>query len=218
MAKPHRIDVLQLEPRTEVGTTGAKHARLAGKIPGVVYGHGSSTPIAIDKKLLADLVLSGAKSRIIEASIDGVRDSVLLRRIEAHPISRKPLSVDFQRVKQGEAVTASVNIVTTGTPVGVTEGGGVMDVVTHSLEIKGPAQSIPESLTIDVAALDIHQHVLASQIALPEGFTLLTPPETVVVSVEITRSAVSETPEEATAAAAAAVAAALTPAAPESAS
>lgn len=196
MAKPHRVNVLQLEPRTEVGTTGSQHVRHAGKVPGVVYGHGSSTPIAIDAKQLADLILSGAKSRIIEASIGGVRDSVLLRRVEAHPISRKPLSVDFQRVAQGEAVTASVHVVTVGNPIGVTEGGGVMDVVTHSLELKGPAQSIPEQLTIDVSGLDIHQHVLASQIPLPEGFVLLTPPETVVVSVEVTRAIVSETPEE----------------------
>ncbi|HEY4440974.1 MAG TPA: 50S ribosomal protein L25 [Candidatus Elarobacter sp.] len=212
MAKPHKVDRLVLEPRTEIGTTGARHARLAGKVPGVVYGHGSSTPIAIDAKQLADLILGGARSKIIEASIGGTNDSVLLRRIEADPISRKPLSVDFQRVSKDEAVSATVHVVTTGTPVGVTQNGGVMDVVTHSLDIKGPASALPDHLTVDVGPLDIHQHVTAAQVELPKGFTLLTPPDTIVVSVEVTRAIASETPEEAPAVEGAAPAAAAEPA------
>jgi large subunit ribosomal protein L25 len=201
MSKPHSLTNLVLEPRTGIGTTAAHALRRAGKIPGVVYGHGQPTPITIDVKQLADLILSGHRSHIVEASIGGKKDSVLLRRVEAHPISRKALSVDFQRVAQGEAISASVNIVTVGTPIGVSEGGGVMDVITHSLDIKGPAQSIPDSLTVDVSGLDVHQHITAGQIALPEGFTLLTPPETVVVSVEITRALASDTAPEAGAAA-----------------
>jgi large subunit ribosomal protein L25 len=197
MAKPHTVTLLTLEPREDVGTTAAHRIRREGKIPGVVYGHGRSTPISIEAKQLSDLILSGEKSKIVEASIGGGKESVLLRRVEAHPISRKALSVDFQRVAQGEAISASVNIVTVGVPIGVSEGGGVMDVITHSLDIKGPAQSIPDSLTVDASGLDVHQHITAGQIALPEGFTLLTPPETVVVSVEITRALASDTAPEA---------------------
>jgi large subunit ribosomal protein L25 len=193
MAKPHTITQLTLEPREDVGTTAAHRIRREGKIPGVVYGHGRSTPISIEAKQLSDLILSGEKSKIVEASINGVKDSVLLRRVEAHPISRKALSVDFQRVAQGEAITASVNVVTVGVPIGVSEGGGVMDVITHSLDIKGPAQSIPDSLTVDVSGLDVHQHITAGQVPLPEGFNLLTPPETVIVSVEVTRALAADT-------------------------
>lgn len=203
MAKTHTVKVLELEPRTDIGTTGSQRVRHTGRVPGVVYGHGSSTPISVDARQLSDLLLSGAKSRIVEAKIGGKKDSVLLRRVEAHPLSRKPISVDFQRVSQNEAVTASVHIVTTGTAVGVREGGGVMDVVTHSLDVKGPAQSIPSELTVDVTELGVHQHVSAGDVKLPDGFTLLTPAETIVVSVEVTRSAVSETEEETAAAGAA---------------
>jgi large subunit ribosomal protein L25 len=196
MAKPHNVNTLSLEPRTELGTTGARHIRAAGRIPGVVYGHGQSTPISIDAKELADLILSGARSHIVQASIGKDKDSVLLRRVEADPITRKPLSVDFQRVKRGESIVATVPIVTTGTPLGVRESGAVMDVVTHALEIRGPVQSIPEALTVDVYNLDIHEHITAAQVPLPKGFTLLTPPETIVVSVEITRAIAGAGPEE----------------------
>ncbi len=130
------------------------------------------------------------------ATIGGAPDSVLLRTIETHPITRKPLSVDFQRVKSGEAITASVPVVTTGTPAGVRDQGGVMDLVTHALEIKGPVQSIPDNLTVDVTDLTVHSHVTASEVALPKGFTLITAPDTVVVSVEITRAAAGEEVEE----------------------
>ncbi len=192
MPKQHTVASLTLEPRAGIGTTSSQRLRKTGKIPGVVYGHGEATPIAVDAKQLADLLLSGNKSKIVDASIGDKHDSVLLRRVEAHPISRRPLSVDFQRVSRDEAITSNVTIVTTGTAVGVRENGGVMDVISHTLEIKGPAQYIPDNLTVDVSDLDVHQHVLAGQVALPKGFTLITPPETVVVSVEITRALASE--------------------------
>jgi large subunit ribosomal protein L25 len=193
----HKLTTLTFEPRDAVGTTKAHALRRAGKIPGVVYGHGESTPVTLEAKQLADLILGGHKSHIVEATIGKKRDSVLLRRIDSHPITRKPLSVDFQRVKSGESITATVPVTTVGNPVGVRDQGGVMDVVTHTLDIKGPAQSIPDNLVVDVNELTVHSHVTASQVPLPKGFTLITPPDTVVVSVEITRAAVGEGIEEA---------------------
>jgi large subunit ribosomal protein L25 len=202
MPKHHTVASLTLEPRPGVGTTSSQRLRKTGKIPGVVYGHGEATPIAVDAKQLADLLLSGNKSKIVDATIGDKHDSVLLRRVEAHPISRRPLSVDFQRVSRDEAITSNVTIVTTGTAVGVRDNGGVMDIISHTLEIKGPAQYIPDNLTIDVSGLDVHGHILAGEVTLPKGFTLITPPETVVVSVEITRALASEeAPADAAAAA-----------------
>jgi large subunit ribosomal protein L25 len=192
MSKQHTLSSLTLEPRTKIGTTASHGLRRVGKIPGVVYGHGEATPISVDAKQLAELILSGNKSRIVDATIGGVSDSVLLRRIEAHPLTRKPLSVDFQRVTRDEAITSNVTVVTVGTPVGVRDQGGVMEVVAHTLEIKGPADSIPDNVTIDVSELGVHSHVLAGDVKLPPGFSLMTPADTVVVSVEITRALASE--------------------------
>ena len=202
MPKQHTVASLTLEPRAGIGTTSSQRLRKTGKIPGVVYGHGESTPVSVDAKALAELLHSGNKSKIVDATIGNKHDSVLLRRVEAHPISRRPLSVDFQRVSRDEAITSNVVVVTTGTPVGVRDNGGVMDIISHTLEIKGPAQYIPDNLTVDVSELDVHQHILASQVTLPKDFTLITPPETVVVSVEITRAlAAEEAPAELTEAA-----------------
>jgi large subunit ribosomal protein L25 len=64
-----------------------------------------------------------------------------------------------------------------------------MDVVTHELEVSGPASRIPEHLEVDVTPLGIHQHVTAGEIPLPAGFRLVTPPETLVVAIEPSRTA-----------------------------
>ncbi len=199
MAKRHTLTTLTLDARAGAGTTKSQALRRTGKIPGVVYGHGEPTPVAVDAKQLAELLLSGNRSHIVEATVAGKSDSLLIRKIEAHPLTRKPLAVDFQRVLQGEAVSATVNVVTTGVARGVRDAGAVMDIVTHTLDVKGPAQSIPDHLEIDVSELDVHTHVTAGEVPLPAGFTLLTAPDTIVVTVELARAAVAEGPADETA-------------------
>ena len=194
MSKPHTISRLILQPRQATGTTWSRKARRIGLVPGVVYGHGQATPIAVETKDLVDLLLSGNRSHVVDAQIGDTVDSVLLRRIETDPLTRRPLSVDFQRVGRDETVSAVVPVVTTGSAVGVRDQGGVLDVVTHALEIKGPAQGIPDNLTVDVASLAVHQHVVASQVELPAGFALVTPPDTIVVTVELMRAAAGAEP------------------------
>ena len=184
MPKTHDLGILNLERRDRAGTTTANQLRRRGKIPGVVYGHGEATPIAIDAKELQELLLSGNRAHVVPASIGGISDSVLLRRIETDPISREPLSVDFQRVGRDEAIYATVTIATVGNPRGVREQAGVLDIVTHAIEIKGPAASLPDHLEVDVVDLGVHEHVTAAQVPLPPGFTLATPPDTIVISVE----------------------------------
>ena len=64
-----------------------------------------------------------------------------------------------------------------------------MDVVAHELEVEGPASRIPEHLEVDVTELGVHEHITAADIPLPPGFKLLTPPETIVVAIEPSRTA-----------------------------
>jgi large subunit ribosomal protein L25 len=187
--KTASVGELTIEHRDHTGTSSARAVRHAGKIPGVLYGHGAPNPIAIEAKALEGLLLSGGKSHIVDATIDGVHDSVLLREVQRDPITHRPIHADFQRVTKGEAITASVSIVTTGTPVGVKDEGGVLDFVTRSIDVKGPADKIPESIEIDVAPLNVGEHISASQVPLPAGFTLLTPSDSVILSVEGSRTA-----------------------------
>jgi large subunit ribosomal protein L25 len=189
MAKQATVTSVTIHQRAEIGTTGAKKARREGRIPGALYGHGASEAIAVDAKTLNELLTSGAQSHIVDATIGGKKESVLLREVQRDPITHRPIAADFQRVSSTEAINASVQIVTVGVPPGVKEQGGVMDMVTHALEVKGPAGSLPSHFELDVSALNVNDHITAGDIKLPAGFTLITPPETVVVAVEGSRTA-----------------------------
>jgi large subunit ribosomal protein L25 len=182
---------LAVEQRTRLGTTGAQSLRAVGKVPAVLYGHGVSPEhLALDARAFEDLLHHAGRNAIITLT-DGPRkrQTALVREIARHPVSRRVVHADLQRVTADETIDARLAVVTIGVAEGVRNAGAVMDVITHELEIAGPANQIPEHLEIDVTPLDIHQHITAGEVPLPDGFRLLTAPETIVVSIEPSKTA-----------------------------
>lgn len=191
---------LALHPRTRAGTTAARGERHAGRVPAVVYGHGSDPlSVSVEVKALDELMHAG-RNQLIEAHVDGRTDTVLLREVQRDPVSRRVIHVDFQRVSRSEKIHSTLRIVTVGVARGVKDMGGVLDVILHQLEIVGPADQVPDHLEVDVSDLGLHDHVTAGQVPLPDGFALVTPPGTLVVSIEPSRT--EREAEEAAAAAA----------------
>lgn len=181
---------LVIERRDGGGSTKARSLRHAGKVPGVLYGHGSSESIAVEGRALSDLLHHGGSSGLIELKMGGKKfDTALVREVQIDPVSRKPIHVDLQRVSATETVHTKVPLVTVGTPDGVRNFAGVMDVVIHELDVEGPANKLPEHLEVDVTDLGIHQHVNAGDVKLPAGIKLLTPADTLVVTVESSKTA-----------------------------
>jgi large subunit ribosomal protein L25 len=188
MAKTHApTDTLAIDVRTHSGTTAARALRRAGPIPAVLYGHGAPTAIAIGSKALEELLTRGGKSHILDATIGGRHDSVLLRDVQRDPVTHRPIHADFQRVTKGEAISASVAIAVVGSSAAVRDGA-ILDIVIRSVELKGAADKIPQNIEIDVSELGIHSHVTAGELRLPEGFTLITPAEQVIISIEAPRT------------------------------
>jgi len=182
---------LSIESRANLGTTGAHALRAAGKVPAVLYGHGDAPEhIAVDGHAFGELLTHGGRNAIITL-IDGgrKRQTALVREIQLHPVSRRVIHADLQRVSADETINTRLPIVTVGVADGVRNFGAVMDVITHELEVEGPASRIPENLEVDVTALGVHEHMTAADVTLPEGFKLLTSPETIVVSIEPSRTA-----------------------------
>jgi large subunit ribosomal protein L25 len=182
---------LSIERREKVGTTGAKSLRARGKIPAVLYGHGDATEhIAVDARAFEDLLHHGGRNAILTLTDGGKkRQTALVRQLQLHPVSRRIIHADLQRVSADEAISAQLPIVTIGVAEGVRNFGAVMDVIARELEVEGPASRIPEHLEIDVTALGVHEHVTAADVALPSGFKLLTPPDTIVVAIEPSKTA-----------------------------
>lgn len=182
---------LPIERRDKAGTTGSNALRRAGKIPAVLYGHGSEPlHLAFDAHAFDDLLHHGARTGLITLTIDGKKaDTALVREIARNPVSRRIQHVDLQRVSAHEAVHAKLPLATVGTARGVKDFGGVMDVLVHEIDVEGPVDELPDRVEVDVTELGIHQHCTAADVKLPPGFKLLMPGDTIVVSVEASKTA-----------------------------
>ncbi|MGZ3496674.1 MAG: 50S ribosomal protein L25 [Vulcanimicrobiaceae bacterium] len=182
---------LAIERRDRTGSTVARKLRKLGKIPGVVYGHGSDPqPIAFDARAFEDLLHHGGRTSLITLTTDGKSaDTALVRELQHDPVTHRILHADLQRVSATENVHARLPVVTVGSAKGVKDYGGVMDVIVHELEIEGPANKLPDSIEIDVTPLGIHEHVKAGDIKLPPGFKMATPADQIVVAIEPSKTA-----------------------------
>ncbi len=182
---------LPIEKRETTGTSATHALRRDGKIPGVLYGHGAAPMhLAVEARAFDDLLHHGGRTGVITLTLDGKKaDTALVRALDRDPLSHKVAHVDLQRVSAHEAVHAKLPVTTVGVARGVKDFGGVMDVLVHEVEIEGPVDQLPDHLEIDVTVLGIHQHATAANIALPKGFKLLTAADTIVVSVEASKTA-----------------------------
>lgn len=181
---------LAIEHREKLGTTGSNALRRSGKIPAIVYGHGAAADnVAFDAHAFEELLHHSGRNAIITLTGGGRKQTAMVRELQTDPVSRRIVHVDLQRVSANEAIVARLPVVTTGVADGVRNMGAVMDVLVHELEIEGPANKIPENVEVDVTELGVHDHVTAGNIALPAGFKLVTPPDTVVVTIEPSRTA-----------------------------
>ncbi|HEY9086101.1 MAG TPA: 50S ribosomal protein L25 [Candidatus Tyrphobacter sp.] len=182
---------LSVERRARLGTTGAQALRAAGKVPVVLYGHGSEPEtLAVEARSFEELLHRGGRTGMITLEDGGkTKDTALVREIQRDPVSRKVIHADLLRVSAHEQVRARVRVIAVGNPRGVREFGGVLDLLVHELEVEGSADALPPQLDVDVTDLGIHEHVIASEVPLPAGFTLLTPGDTVVAALEPSKTA-----------------------------
>jgi large subunit ribosomal protein L25 len=162
---------LTAEVRTETGKGVARKLRAAGKVPGVIYGHGRDpqalTLNARDFDRLAERVR--ITSTVIELAMDGKTARTLVRELQRDPIRRTVLHVDFQELVAGEKVNVTVPLRFVGTPEGVKTGGGILEEIVHSLHVECDPANIPDHIDVDVSGLTIGHSLHVSDLKLPEG-------------------------------------------------
>ena len=181
---------LAVTTRHKTGTTASAALRHAGKIPATLYGHSSApASVALDAKAFDELLHAGGKNQLLEITIDGGgRDTALVREVQRDTLTRRVVHADLQRVSATEEIAASLPIVATGVAEGVKNGGGVMDVVLHAIDVTGPANALPEQIEADVTNLGVGDHLTAGELELPPGIALDVDPATIVISVEASKT------------------------------
>ncbi len=153
---------LDIQRREETGKGASRALRRKGRVPAVLYGgkevpvHFSLDPIQLDKELHR----TGFLSKIFEISLDGKKEKALARIVQFHPVTDRPLHVDFFRVTKGEKITVSVPLTfhNEDKSPGI-KRGGVLNILVHNLEIISDMDHIPSSIDIDLTGLEIHDTI-----------------------------------------------------------
>ncbi|AOX20682.1 50S ribosomal protein L25/general stress protein Ctc [Kozakia baliensis] len=153
---------LEVSSRAKAGKGAARATRRAGLVPGVVYGAKQEPSlISIDPRVIhKEMVRGGWRSRLYELNLEGGPIRALMREVQLHPVSDAPIHIDFQRLAAGEKVHVTVAIHVTGeeSAPGI-KRGGVLNLVRHTVEVMVDAEHIPDSFTVDLSQLDIHDNV-----------------------------------------------------------
>jgi large subunit ribosomal protein L25 len=191
---------LDVEDRTERGTRAAKRLRREGYVPGVVYGgkDGESTSFKVNWRDLRQ-VLAG--SALIDLKVGGKTRPVIVKDQQQHPVRDELLHIDLLEVRLDETIQTQVSVHLEGAEEapGIKEGG-VLEHVTHQLNIEALPTDIPEAIVVDVSGLEIAATMHLSEISPPQGVTFLDDPEetilaTVVVPTEVEEPEIEEETE-----------------------
>ena len=165
---------LSAEARERAGKGASRALRNQGRVPAVVYGE-KQEPLAVhvEEKALVKMLHTGHfMNSIVMVDVGGNATRTLPKDVQFHPVTDRPMHVDFLRIAEHATVTVGVPIrfVNEEASRGL-KRGGVLNAVRHELELVCDAAEIPDEVVIDLAGTDIGDSIHISQVTLPEGAT-----------------------------------------------
>jgi large subunit ribosomal protein L25 len=190
---------LPAEARDRAGKGASRALRREGRVPAVVYGERQEPlSIHVEEKLLSKMLSTGHfMNSVVMIDFEGQPQRTLPKAVDFHPVSSRPIHVDFLRIGEHTKVTVAV-------PVRFDheeespglKRGGVLNVVSHELELVCDAASIPNEIHIPLDGLDIGDSVHISEVKLPEGVTPANTDEDFTVATIVAPSAMKAEEEE----------------------
>lgn len=169
-------DVLTLtaEARDRAGKGASRAVRREGRVPAVIYGNKEAAlSIHVEEKRLVKLLSTGFfLNSVIEVEVGGKTYLTLPRDVQFHPVNDRPLHVDFLRVSEDSLLTVNVPVrfENEAASPGL-KRGGVLNVVRHEVELRCPANAIPDDLAVDVTGFELGDSIHISVVKLPKGVT-----------------------------------------------
>jgi large subunit ribosomal protein L25 len=176
----HASNNLTALVREKTGKGASRQARRDGQVPAVLYGHGADPQhLTLPAREFAAVLRNFGTNAVLTLDVAGKEALALPKSIEIHPIRRTITHVDLIIVRRGEKVTVEVNVVVEGDAGPDT----LVNQESNTIEIESDAMSIPEGLTLSIEGAAAGTQFLASQVPLPDGVTLVSDPELLVVNV-----------------------------------
>ena len=174
------VNKLKAAVRGETGKGASRRARRNGKVPAVLYGHGSDPQhLELDGHDFSAVLRHAGTNAVLTLDIEGKEQLALTKSLEIHPIRRNIQHADLLVVRRGEKVTVEVNVIVEGEAV----SGSLVTQDANTITIESDVQSIPEQLTVSIEGAEVGTQFSAASITLPSGVTLVSDPDTLVVNV-----------------------------------
>ena len=178
--------VLNVEVRERTGTGGAREARRAGAVPGVLYG-GSQAPLAISvraNEFRKALYTGKLLGHLVTLKHGNETQPVIAKDVQMHPVTDEPVHFDLYRVDAHQQIKISVPVhFRNHDDSPGLKRGGTLNIVAHELELLCPADQIPEELVFDLTGLDIGDTIRVGAVTLPAGVQATGGEEFVVATV-----------------------------------
>src|SRR5580698_10277062 len=190
--------VLAAEVGRPLGSRAVRRLRREGKIPGVIYGHGTDPlPVAVvARELRVALNSEAGANQLLSLDTGSGKYLALAREMQRHPAAQTVTHVDFIIVRRDEVIAADVPIILVGEALEVHHGNGLVDQQMFALAIKARPADIPTSIELDVTDLTIGAQLRVSDLSLPAGVTTEIDPESAVAIGQPPRTTVLEEPVE----------------------
>lgn len=180
---------LNVEVRAEKGTKKVLSSlRAESRIPAIVYG-GEKAPISValsEKDLMAARRKGGANAILRLKHAKG-EETVVVKELQRHPVTDRPVHADFQRISLTQKIEAKVPLNVVGEAPGVKTSGGMLSIDMRELRIKALPTAIPQHIDVDISKLELHQGILVKDLALAEGIEVLDAADAAVVRVVIAK-------------------------------
>jgi large subunit ribosomal protein L25 len=197
---------LVVKERSETGSRAAGRLRKQGLIPGVLYGAGKpGMAVAIEAHALREAMSTDAgRHAVLDVVLEGRKRGhvAVIHELQLDSVKHVITHVDLREIHLNESIETKVGIHLDGTAVGV-KAGGVLDIVTHEVAVRGLPGDIPEHLAVDIEDVGVGQVVRVKDLSVPDGLTVLDDPEQTLFHIAPPRGAEAEAEAELVPAAAA---------------
>jgi large subunit ribosomal protein L25 len=171
---------LTAEPRTAMGRSAVRKLKATGAVPAVIYGaKDKPEPLQVSRRdINAILSHASGENILVELEFAGAANRLaLMQEVQHAPLGGAVLHVDFHAVSMDEVIEADVPLEPTGTPNGVKNFGGLLEQNLRTLSIECLPRDLPDTISVDVSALNVGDSIHVRDLPLPTGVTTRISPE-----------------------------------------
>ena len=188
--------ILRAETGRRTGTRSSRRLRLKGMVPATFYGQGTEAlSIAVSARdLRSALTTDAGLNAVINLQIGEDTHTSLARQLQLHPTKGDIIHLDFLKISLTDEVEAVVGIELVGDPVGIREGGGILETIANTVTVRALVTAIPESIPVEISGLGVGDTLRVSDLPTRSGVEYLEDPDRPILVVSL--PAIAQTAEE----------------------